>query len=109
MSYEGQISQFCIHVLAHINVSGALRKMIDTAEKAVALLARRDLTGPDDGAADGSTLIQEPESNFFGTSHLGQDARLRFNFEDQRYKKRGAHMHPQGLSSEPDLHSPSER
>lgn len=85
--------------------------MIETAEKAVALLARRDMLVPDrNGSGDGSTtIIQESETtnNHISGINDSQDIRLRFNIEDQRYRKRGPHMHPQGLVSEPDLHIPS--
>ncbi|KAF8522657.1 hypothetical protein JB92DRAFT_3094201 [Gautieria morchelliformis] len=87
-----------------MSYEGALRRLIDTAEKAIALLARRDL-GSDHNSTDGSTtLVQDSETHAPRASH---DTRLRFNFDDQRYKRRGRHMHPQGLASEPDLHLPA--
>ena len=110
MSYESEShSQLCV-LMIHIDFfSGALRRMIDTAEKAVGVLARRDPIGADNnGSMDGSATlatVQEPEKEIFRSyTNSGHDGKIHFNFEDQRYRRPGPHMHPQGLASEPDLH-----
>ena len=86
---------------------GTLRRLIDTAERAIGLLTHRDLMD-NNGSLDDSTILingQDIETNGFRTSsNPGHDFKLRFNFDDQRYRRAGPHMHPQGLASEPDLH-----
>ncbi|KAF8581278.1 voltage-gated potassium channel [Ramaria rubella] len=96
-----------------MSYEGALRKMIDTAEKAVALLARRDLVGHDhNGSTDGSTTqVQDSDVTIVTVpkpSYQSHDRRvLPLNFDSQRYMRRTTHMHPQGLVSEPNLSSPT--
>lgn len=87
-------------------LSGALRRMIDTAEKAVGLLARQDLIG-NNNSMDGLTTLngQGSETNGFRSSiNASHDSRFRFDFDEQRYQRRDSHIHPQGLASEPNLH-----
>lgn len=79
--------------------------MIDTAERAVALMSKMDLPSETMERTHESTARVHNSEGHVPRS-FNVDSGLRFNFGDQKYRRRQVHLHPQGLESEPDLHSP---